>query len=454
MLYMTTIILILVILFHIVSSNTEVQQQYFVTEYININPLENLPSPRVLSNALGQQYKQGNPDGISSLFIYLGQFIDHDISLTPVNKTASQPICLEKDDPLYKWNNGSMEFFKSQKKLINLNTNQLDLGNVYGDTLERREMIRGNNGLLKMGTDGLMHRDEDGNFICGDIRCNVNTILIGIHTLFVMEHNRLVKKIKQRNSKLSDEQIFKRAKQQNIHQYQKIIYEEWLPLLLGKNKIPKKNTPLYSDDYFSSVTFRYGHSMIPEHILYRGEKENLFDNFFKPLKITNMTILTDYMIGVQQVEQEDFDLEMVDSLRNHLFPSSGHRLDLMALNIQRGRDHHLGSYLKYSNTKCRNSRAFWCFYKITRDVKLAKKLKKLYKSADRIDNFIGVLSEPKFKKSLLGKTVTKSILRHFQSLAFNDPNFYSKTNYKSLKQLFKIHYKVVTNSIFHIPEKN
>lgn len=421
-------------------------QDYFVTKYTD--NFGNLPNPREISNALGQQIKKGNSHNINALFIYFGQFIDHDISLTPTDPSKSCPIVLNHDDDLYKWNqNGSIPFTKSKKKLVNLNTNRLDLGSVYGDTLEQLEAVRGDGPFLRTGDNGLMHRDSEGNFICGDIRCNENTILIGFHTLFVWEHNRIAKKIQQRKPHWSNDKVFEKARKKNVWQYQRIIYEEWLPLLLGLKQFPHRQQYLYSDTYFSTVTFRFGHSMIPEEI---HEGENLFDHFFKPNRVANKSILSKYMSGILKIQQEEADLQMVDSLRNHLFPSANHRLDLMALNIKRGRDHDLGSFLKYSDVRCNNPKSFWCFYKITKNVKLARKLKKLYKSANRIDNFVGVLAEPHYKNSLLGKTATLSILRHFQALAWNDPNFYSKTNGKdlNLKQLFKIHYKTKIHNIF------
>jgi peroxidase len=420
-------------------------QDYFITKYVNYEDLDTLPNPRDISNILGHQTKKGNPDGINALFIYFGQFIDHDISLTPTDKTKSCPIVLKQSDPLYKWNtNGTIPFTKSKKKLVNLNTNSLDLGSVYGDNPHQLAAVR-NGSFIKMGDDGLMHRDEYGNFVCGDIRCNENTILIGFHTLFVLEHNRLAKNIQKRNPHLNDNQVFQKAKKRNTWQYQRIIYEEWLPILLGLKQFPHQKQSLYSDDFFSTVTFRFGHSIIPEEI---HPGENLFDHYFKPNRLTNMTIMKKYMKGIMKIEQEEADLQMVDSLRNHLFPSSSQRLDLMALNIKRGRDHNLGSFLKYSSVYCKNPKSMMCFYKITKDMKLAKQLKKLYKSADRIDNFVGILSEPKYKKSLLGKTATLSILRHFQALAWNDPNFYSKDKGKTLKQLFKIHYGIKYKNIF------
>ena len=438
-------ILILFTLFNTVHGDT----QLFVTKYVG--SFENLPNPRDVSNALGQQTKSGNPDKISSLFMYLGQFIDHDISLTPVDNSKPNPIPLNKKDPLKKWNkNGTMEFFKSQRQLRNINTNRLDLSSVYGDTQERLDLIRdGCSPFLKTSNNGkLMHRDEKGNFICGDGRCNENSILIGFHTLFVLEHNRLAKKIQKRKPHLTHEEVFRKARRRNIHQYQTILYEEWLPLLLGLKQFPHKKVPLFSDTYFSTVTFRFGHSMIPNHLLYDDKKETLFDNFFRPDKITNSSVLTKYMVGIQKVQQEEHDLEMVDSLRNHLFPNSQRRLDLFSLNVQRGRDHHLGSYLQYSTIYCKRPKSIMCFYKITKDMELAKKLKTLYGSANRIDNFVGILAEPRFRKSLVGKTATLSILRQFQALGFDyQPKKY-KT--KTLKQLFKIHFESITQDIFHV----
>ena len=82
---------------------------------------------------------------------------------------------------------------------------------------------------------------------------------------------------------------FQEARRIVVAQWQHIIYNEWLPLVLGEEFMHKFGLyPLssgYSDDYsgdfdpritnpFASAAFRFGHSLIPENIHLVNKDEN------------------------------------------------------------------------------------------------------------------------------------------------------------------------------------
>ena len=57
--------------------------------------------------------------------------------------------------------------------------------------------------------------------------------LASMHTLWLREHNRLAREIKSVRPHLGDEEIFQTARRILIAEMQNIVYEEFLPLVLG-----------------------------------------------------------------------------------------------------------------------------------------------------------------------------------------------------------------------------
>ena len=67
----------------------------------------------------------------------------------------------------------------------------------------------------------------------GDFRTDENIALAGHQTLWVREHNRLVDILKKNKPNWKPEKMFQEVRRINIAQYQHIIYNEFLPLLIG-----------------------------------------------------------------------------------------------------------------------------------------------------------------------------------------------------------------------------
>ena len=93
------------------------------------------------------------------------------------------------------------------------------------------------------------------------------------------EHNRLARLLENQHPDWDDEKIYQETRRIVIAEYQHIIYNEWLPHILGKQSMAdSKLQPLkngYSSDYkggdfdpritneFAVAAFRFGHSLIP-----------------------------------------------------------------------------------------------------------------------------------------------------------------------------------------------
>ena len=150
-----------------------------------------------------------------------------------------------------------------KKEQMNMITHWLDSSNIYGSGNPDKdkgkeeqfpEFVRlFQDGLLNTtkGEDGFDHlpfnpnktncgkkdakgKGSDG--LCpqaGDERAFEQPGLFGMHTLWVREHNRIATELKELNPTWDDHQLFQESRRIVNAEYQHIIYNEWLPILLG-----------------------------------------------------------------------------------------------------------------------------------------------------------------------------------------------------------------------------
>ena len=107
---------------------------------------------------------------------------------------------------------------------------------------------------------------------------------------------------------------------------------------------------------------RFGHSMVPSNFRsvsrQRSETLQMSQQFFSPDELKSPGFLDGLVRGMTKQGGQLWDNKFVEDLRNHLFESRPGRggLDLVAVNIQRGRDHGLPGYNMYREI-CTGSRA-------------------------------------------------------------------------------------------------
>lgn len=68
-----------------------------------------------------------------------------------------------------------------------------------------------------------------------------------MHTLLAREHNRVANALSQVNPHWDDETIFQEARRINIAEIQHVTYNEFLPILLGKEVMEKFGLLLEKD---------------------------------------------------------------------------------------------------------------------------------------------------------------------------------------------------------------
>lgn len=84
----------------------------------------------------------------------------------------------------------------------------------------------------------------------GEIRVNEQLVLTCMHTMLARNHNHLARQLGHINPHWDDETLFQEARRINIAIIQHITYNEFLPILLGKEVMEKFGLVLQKDGYW------------------------------------------------------------------------------------------------------------------------------------------------------------------------------------------------------------
>lgn len=440
------------------------------------SPSGALPSTRDVSNAVVKQTQSvPNANGVSAMLMQWGQFLDHDLDLTRAGTTESMPIAIRTNgdadpDPVFAaiYPNGEMPFKRSvfdastgtdagnPRQQVNAVTAFIDASQIYGSSKDAANGLRYfSGGKLKM-SDDMLHM-EGGVFVSGDERAREQVGLTSMHTLFNREHNRLAAEFEKQymidhpfaSSGLSqgeydkelDEAVYQQARKVVGAMMQSITYSEFLPALLGK--------PL--DDYtgynstvnpgianeFSTAAYRFGHSTLNTTLLrlgadgapIAGGNLALRDAFFTP-----ETLLTAANGGIDPIlrgllsqRAQEVDPFVVDDVRDFLFGPMG--FDLAALNMQRGRDHGLPSYVEMRDVMFGSQMGYTTFDDwsdldgIMADA-IIEALQSVYDDVRDIDLWIGGLAENHVNGGMLGELFSAIVGDQFSRLRDGDRFWY------------------------------
>lgn len=108
----------------------------------------------------------------------------------------------------------------------------MDLNPIYSVDDESLKAMRGKDGLFKMDALNILPEDKNG-FLAGDLRFGQTPQLACMHSLFYRLHNSIAKQFITLNPKWGKEKRFQETRRIVKAIYQRIIYKQWLPLVLG-----------------------------------------------------------------------------------------------------------------------------------------------------------------------------------------------------------------------------
>ena len=243
------------------------------------------------------------------------------------------------------------------------------------------------------------------------------------------EHNRVALIMAKINPLWSDEKLFQETRKIVTATYQHIIYNEWIPILVGVkvaklygllplnqgyfNRYNYKLFPNIANE-FATAAFRFGHTLVRASALKADQNYRPFANssfpeiIFKPATAFQRGGLDSYLRGCLVEPSLRYDSNVVNHLNHHLFEglnkeSPTKRFSLPALNLHRGRDHGLPGYNHYRALCGLNyARSIDDLFNIP--VHIREKMKKLYEHVNDIDLFTGGVSELPIEGGVVGPT--------------------------------------------------
>lgn len=471
-----------------------------------------LPSPRVVSAHLHRD--EGLHDhAITIMTVAWGQAIDHDLTLTAETKDRNNqdpecckrpnshpecfPIHVPKEDPFYSlFRQQCISVVRSvpgvrygcklgPRSQINQITSYIDANWVYGSDhghADRIRLYRG--GLMKslpvfreFGMKDLLPlklEDPDEGcirpnndvycFDAGDSRVNEQLVLAVVHTLIMREHNRISTELYRYNPHWDDEKLYQETRHIIAAIVQHITYNEFLPMVLGKDVMNKYGLILEKHGYFEgydpkvdpsmsanfiTAAFRFGHSLLPSTVERWSPahkfiaSQRLHEMLRQPYDLYKGGWCDQYIMGLCNQVAQAMDDAVTQEVTNHLFQEPDKRwgMDLAAINMQRGREHGVPSY-----------NAFREFCGLPRmhkfedmlgymSNKTVRRYTDVYRHPDDIDLWSGGVSERPLPGSMVGPTFSCLIGLTFKELRYGDRYWYENRGYGSqftLEQLEEI----------------
>lgn len=352
----------------------------------------------------------------------------------------------------------------------------LDLSHVYGNSAEECSSVRSfRHGRIALerrngcewpmpshhSQDSCDMSDLDGETVSrcyrgGDTRINQNTGLTVLQISYMREHNRLADGLRVINPMWSDERLFQEARRINVAAYQHVIYYEWLPIMLGRERMldhgmiyhaDSRDTEGYASDYDASVdpaslnehstaAFRYFHTQIEGHMQLLDEDRHnssveaisISDWNYRPgvLEVNNnFDGLVRCMTTQSQQKTDAFmDAEIHGLMFKFMSETGRTGLDLRAMDIQRGRDHGLASYNAYREWGGLPRATQWNDYLDRLPKPILNKLQGLYESFEDVDLNVAGGLEKHAANSTAGPTYLIILLEQFLRLRKADRYFF------------------------------
>ena len=201
---------------------------------------------------------------------YVGQFIDHDLTLDPRPDDLTTPV-----DPF---------------SLPNGRTPAFDLDSVYGGgPLSSPQLYEADGVHLKRGAlltgsstdNGAVDllRDAAGQALIGDPRNDENRIVAQLHSIFLRFHNLLADRLGRAHPRWSQSRVFGEAQRQVRLHYQWAVLTDFLPTIVDRRIVRSVLPPLYFRHIrpqlafynpctmnmpveFSVAAYRFGHTIV------------------------------------------------------------------------------------------------------------------------------------------------------------------------------------------------
>uniref|UniRef100_A0A3Q3IQR1 Uncharacterized protein n=1 Tax=Monopterus albus TaxID=43700 RepID=A0A3Q3IQR1_MONAL len=425
--------------------------------------------------------------GLSHLLVEWGQWIDHDMVLTPQSPSTAAfrtgadcthtcskdtpcfPIQIPLSDPRSDAQR-CMPFFRSapscgagilphrHREQLNAITSFVDASMVYGSSTSLASALRNHSSPLGSMALNSQHSDHELAYMpflprqqthldpCGPRNSTSGVIQepmnILFFSLFLREHNRLVKELHLLNPHWGPDTLYQEARKIMGAIHQILTWEHYLPRVLGEHAMSLLMPPYKGYDpevdpsianAFATAAFRFAHVTVQPVVARLGP--GYTTNSQHPLLPLHHSLFASWRVvqegGIDPVlrgmllspaKLQTPGQMMVEELIERLFQAQGGMpLDLGALNLQRGRDHGLPGYSlwrRFCGLSVPNSTSELA--EILGNFTLARKFQLLYGTPHNIDLWVGAISEPALPGGRVGLLLSCLIAKQFKSLRDGD----------------------------------
>ena len=297
-------------------------------------------------------------------------------------------------------------------------------------------------GLVKVGKHDLLPSNPLSNnaskngtggcYLAGDGRVNEHIDLVGLHTVFLRLHNIIATRLRHLNEHWNDENTFQETRKIIIGIMQNIVYNEYVPTLVDIERYKGYNITVDPRiaNVFSTVAFRFGHNQVKNiwgrldsGFNYLLPNSPLRQTYFNNTETVNNGI-EPVLFGLLSNYSEEVDTEFPSDIAEKLFipPINNGFQKLIAINIQRSRDHGIRGYNDWRHfCGLKRKSAFDGHKKEILNKNLRDKLQFVYNSTDNhIDLFAAGLAETPTNGKLVGATFQCIIGLQFKKLGDGD----------------------------------
>ncbi|CAL8284876.1 unnamed protein product, partial [Lota lota] len=356
-----------------------------------------------------------------------------------------------------------------QRQQINTITSFIDASVVYGHTPELQSLLR--DFTSPSGMLAINNRFKDGEgrpylpsvdaspsacfqnprapqgervecFAAGDSRVNEGLSLIALHTLWLREHNRVSGALKVLNSHWSKETVYQETRKIIGALHQIITMRDYIPKIIGQDSFNRYIGPYMGYDptvnpsasnVFATAAFRFGHATISTVVRRLNESFQthehftplrLHHTFFSPWRIVKeggIEPVLRGLIGTAATSVSTDQLIAEEMTEKLVVLNIPWKLDLAALNLQRGRDHALAGYNDWREfCGLKRLKIKEDFQDVVKDNIIVKKILKMYKNPDNIDVWLGGLVEDHLKDSRNGPLFSCLIAKQMKLIRDGD----------------------------------
>lgn len=276
----------------------------------------------------------GENDRIKAGYTFLGQFIDHDLTLDAVS-ILEQQVDVEAT--------------------TNFRTPAFELDSLYGRGPAANPALydKTNPGMFLVAIDGTdLPRNAQDVAIIADHRNDENRIIAQLHVLFLKFHNKVLADIIAGGTIGDAGGRFEAAQKTVRWHYQWIVLKEFLPRTVGQEMVDKvlsnidRNQvgPAFMPVEFSGAAYRFGHSQIRPQYPTLGGGTSIFPGLVGGSKLpAGLRVVWSKFFGSAAEQSQFIDTQITPALHslpnNALPPNTPLELRSLAVrNLVRGQD--------------------------------------------------------------------------------------------------------------------